>query len=90
MAKEKRRLTVGNDDWQDISKVASKINIFGGTCDKDEPLFTIVIIQNENTPIQFYCLPGDILVEYDDGTWDIIEKPTNQSRIMSAISARLS
>ena len=85
MANEIRRLTVGNDDWQEIRKAASEIRIFGGTCDEDEPLATISIGHGT-----FHCLPGDVLVEYDDGTWDVIEKPTNQSRLMSALAARFS
>lgn len=85
MANEIRRLTVGNDDWQEIQKAASEIHIFGGTCDEDEPLATIGIGHGT-----FHCLPGDVLVEYDDGTWDVIEKQTSQSRLMSALAERLS
>lgn len=85
MANEIRRLTVGNDDWQELQNAASEICIFRGTCDEDEPLYTISIDHDT-----FHCLPGDVLVEYDDGTWDVIEKPTNQSRLMSALAARLS
>lgn len=85
MANEIRRLTVGNDDCQEIQKAASEIHIFNGTCDEDEPLATISI--GDGT---FHCLPGDVLVEYGDGTWDVIEKPTSQSRLMSALAARLS
>ena len=78
-------MTVGNDDWQEIRKVASEIHVFSGTCDEDEPLATISIGN-----ATFHCLPGDVLAEYDDGTWDVIEKPTRQSRLMSAMAARLS
>ena len=78
-------MTIGNVDWQEIWKVASEIRIFGGISDEDEPLATISIGHGT-----FHCLPGDVLVEYDDGTWDVIEKPTSQSRLMSALAARIS
>lgn len=85
MANEKRRLTIGNDDWQEIRRAASEVSVFSGTCDEDEPLATISIGN-----ATFHCLPGDVLVEYDDGTWGVVEKPTRQSRLMSAMAARLS
>ena len=78
-------MTVGHDDWREIQKAASEIRIFGGISDEDEPLATISIGHGT-----FHCLPGDVLVEYDDGTWDVIEKPASQSRLMSALAARLS
>lgn len=86
MAKEKRRLTVGTEDVKEISKIASKIHVYGGTCDEDEPLAVITIKrQYLPAPYIFFCLPGDILVEYDDGTWNIIEKETRQSRLITPL-----
>ena len=81
---EKRRLTVGNDN-REIIKIAESVSVFSGTCDEDEPLLSVTIRSRNNVaqrPYKFHCLPGDILVEYDDGTWGLIEKETKQSRAM--------
>ena len=90
MANEKRRLTVGNDN-QEIMKVAESASVFSGTCDEDEPLLTVAILSGNMwhpRPYIFHCLPGDILVEYADGTWGLIEKETKQSRAMSALAGQ--
>jgi len=91
MANEKRRLTVGNDNWQEITKIAESVSVFSGTCDEDEPLLTVAIRSRNmwhQRPYIFHCLPGDILVEYDDGTWGLIEKETKQSRAMTALAGK--
>lgn len=92
MTQEKRRYTIGNnDDMRDLSKIANEIRVFSGCYREDEPVCMIKLQEKETgKSYRFDCFQGDVLTEYEDGSWSVIEKKPKQSRAMSALAARLS
>lgn len=89
---EKRRYVIGNgDDMKALRKTTDCISVFDGTCDGDEPVVTIKIQRDRLAkPYMFHCFYGDILIEHNNGTWDIIEKESTQSRALSALVGKWS
>jgi len=87
---EKRRYVIGNcDDMRALQRLTSNISVFGGTCDGDKPVVTIKIQHDRLAkPYVFHCFYDDVLIEYEDDSWGIIEKETTQSRALSALCGR--
>ena len=87
MANEKRRYVVGNkDDMKAIVGLGSDVILSTGHSDGDKMLVTVMLPKELFARrYVFHCFCGDILIEYDDGTWDAVYKDTEQSRAMAAL-----
>ncbi len=87
MKKAIDRFEVGGDGWDRLVQIAISIEVFGGCFVEDEPVYTIQLPGSQGVQT-FNCFAGDKLVHYLDDTWELFEKPTLQSRIMTATAGR--